>query len=132
MSWGPAALKAGRNFRDSQCVVFAESEIISLRGPGRVSRGHRRRTSLASARRVVNLLSRIRLEADLAFTGGVSNNVGMKHALEKLVGHPIVATRLDMVYAGALGAAIYANDLPPKAAAFTIARSDYTPPTCPI
>ena len=93
----------------SQCVVFAESEIISLRARGESREDIAAGLHLASARRVVNLLSRIPLDADLAFTGGVSNNVGMKHALEKLVGHPIVATRLDMVYAGALGAAIYAQ-----------------------
>jgi len=33
----------------------------------------------------------------------------MKRALEDLIGHPITTTRLDMVYAGALGAAVLAQ-----------------------
>ena len=49
------------------------------------------------------------VEGDLLFTGGVSNNVGMRHALERLIGLPIATSRLDPVYAGALGAAVYAQ-----------------------
>jgi len=33
----------------------------------------------------------------------------MRLALERAIGHPFTPTRLDMVYAGALGAAIYAQ-----------------------
>jgi hypothetical protein len=33
----------------------------------------------------------------------------MRHALQVLIGHEIASTRLDTVYAGALGAAIYAQ-----------------------
>ena len=107
---GPASLKAQKNLAvSSQCVVFAESEIISLRARGESREGIAAGLHLASARRVCNILSRIPLEADLVFTGGVSNNVGMKQALEKLTGQPIVTPRLDMVYAGALGAVIYAQ-----------------------
>jgi predicted CoA-substrate-specific enzyme activase len=107
---GPASLNARKELSvSSQCVVFAESEIISLRARGESREDIAAGIHLASARRVVNLLSRIPLDADLVFTGGVSNNVGMKQALEQLVGHPIVTPRLDMVYAGALGAAIYAQ-----------------------
>ena len=56
-----------------------------------------------------NLVNRVGLDPDLVFSGGVSNNVGMKRALEDLIGHPITTTRLDMVYAGALGAAVLAQ-----------------------
>ena len=107
---GPASLKAQKNLTvSSQCVVFAESEIISLRARGESREDIAAGLHLASARRVVNLLNRIPLDADLVFTGGVSNNVGMKRALEDLIGHPITTTRLDMVYAGALGAAVLAQ-----------------------
>ena len=107
---GPASLKAQKSLAvSSQCVVFAESEIISLRARGESREDIAAGLHLASARRVVNLLSRIPLDADLVFTGGVSNNVGMRKTLEKLVGHPFAAPRLDMVYAGALGAAIHAQ-----------------------
>lgn len=93
----------------SQCVVFAESEIISLKARGEDRRDIAAGIHFAAAKRVRNLINRIGLEPELVFSGGVSNNVGMKHALEVLIGHPIKETKLDMIYAGALGAAIYAQ-----------------------
>ena len=100
----------------SQCVVFAESEVISLRAKGEDPADIAAGILFASAKRVISLLNQIPLEADLVFTGGVSNNVGMKYALEQLLGHPIVVPRLDMVFAGALGAAVYAQRLSKESA----------------
>ena len=71
---------------------------------------------VATARRVRNLFNRIGLEADLVFTGGVSNNAGMKKALEDILGHPISTVKLDTIYAGALGAAVIAQKSLPAAA----------------
>jgi predicted CoA-substrate-specific enzyme activase len=110
--FGPASLKAKKELDvSSQCVVFAESEVVSLRAKGESPEDIAAGVHFASARRVISLLNQIPLEADLVFTGGVSNNVGMKHALEQLLGHPIIVPRLDMVFAGALGAAIFAQRL---------------------
>ena len=107
---GPASLQAETQPNiSSQCTVFAESEIISFRARGVSREDIASGLHFASARRVRNLVSKVPLEADLVFTGGVSNNVGMKHALETLIGLEIKPTRLDMIYAGALGAAIYAQ-----------------------
>ncbi len=107
---GPAALQAESTpLISSQCVVFAESEIISHRARGETREAIASGLHYASARRVKNLVSKIPLEGDLVFTGGVSNNVGMKKALEDLIGLPIKAFKLDPVYAGALGAAVYAQ-----------------------
>ncbi|PYF12630.1 putative CoA-substrate-specific enzyme activase [Rhodobacter viridis] len=107
---GPASLRAETVPNvSSQCTVFAESEVISLRARGVPPEDIAAGLHFASARRVRNLVSKVPLEADLVFTGGVSNNVGMKHALETLIGFPITVPKLDMVYAGALGAAIYAQ-----------------------
>ena len=93
----------------SQCVVFAESEVISLKARGERRENIAAAVHLAAARRVRNLVNRLGLEPELVFSGGVSNNVGMKSALETLIGHPIQSTRLDMTYAGALGAAVFAQ-----------------------
>lgn len=98
----------------SQCVVFAESEMISLRAKG--GRENDRRTvadiaagvHYSAGRRVRNLLGRVGTEPELIFTGGVSNNVGMRRVLEELIGAPFTATKFDMIHAGALGAAVYA------------------------
>ena len=107
---GPASLHAETQPQiSSQCTVFAESEIISLRARGVPREDVAAGVHFATARRVRNLVSKVPLEEDLVFTGGVSNNVGMKHALETLIGFPIRTGRIDMIYAGALGAAIYAH-----------------------
>lgn len=98
----------------SQCVVFAESEMISLRAKGAKVNDSAAVANIAAgihysaARRVKNLLGRIGQEAELIFTGGVSKNPGMRYALEELIGRAFIPTSFDMIYAGALGAAIYA------------------------
>lgn len=107
---GEAALRATVPSQiTSQCVVFAESEVISLK-----ARGERREeiaagTHLAVARRVGNLLNRVGIEPDVVFTGGVSLNRGMRAALESHLGVPFADLPLDATYAGALGAAVFAR-----------------------
>jgi predicted CoA-substrate-specific enzyme activase len=114
---GDRALESKKKIEiSSQCVVFAESEVISLKVRGERREDIAAGVHFATARRVRNLVNRIGLEPDLVFAGGVSSNRGMKHALEELIGHPIVTTRLDMVYAGALGAAVLAQKYPSGAA----------------
>lgn len=98
----------------SQCVVFAESEVISLRARGFAPEDIAAGVHMASAKRVVGLLNSIPIQEDVVFTGGVSNNVGMKKALETLISHEFKQTKLNMVFAGALGAAVYAQQLSKK------------------
>lgn len=99
----------------SQCVVFAESEMISLRAKGAKTNDKDAVANIAAgihysaARRVRNLLGRVGSEPGLLFTGGVSNNPGMRRILEELIGSPFTETTFDMIYAGALGAAVYAT-----------------------
>ena len=98
----------------SQCVVFAESEVISLRARGERQKNNEARADIAAgihvsaARRVHNLLGRIGIEPDLVFTGGVSNNPGMWKILEELIGAKFMPSKLDLIFAGALGAAVHA------------------------
>jgi predicted CoA-substrate-specific enzyme activase len=107
---GPTAVKAVKPSEiSSQCVVFAESEVISLRAKGETREDIAAGIHLATARRIRNLLSRIGMEPGLAFSGGVSNNTGMKKALEDLLEQPILTAKLDLIFAGALGAAVYAQ-----------------------
>ncbi|MDR1010013.1 MAG: acyl-CoA dehydratase activase [Opitutaceae bacterium] len=99
----------------SQCVVFAESEMISLRARGERNNDLEARANIAAgvhlsaARRVNNLLGRIGIEPGLAFTGGVSNNPGMWQVLETLLKSKFQVPGIDLIYAGALGAAVYAG-----------------------
>ena len=113
---GQSALKATKPAQiSSQCVVFAESEMISLRAKGAKQNDTEAVANIAAgihysaARRVRNLLGRVGSESDLLFTGGVSNNPGMRHVLEELIGTPFATSTFDMIYAGALGAAVYAT-----------------------
>jgi predicted CoA-substrate-specific enzyme activase len=113
---GPVALESDDPAPvSSQCVVFAESEIISLRARGERNNDLRSRANIAAgvhysaARRVNNLLGRIGVEPGLAFTGGVSNNPGMRHVLEILLKARFQRPRIDLIYAGAIGAAVHAS-----------------------
>ncbi|BBB89521.1 MAG TPA: acyl-CoA dehydratase activase [Methylomusa anaerophila] len=107
---GDEALKATKpSDISSQCVVFAESEVISLKAKGEKRADIAAGIHIATARRVKNLFNRIGLEADLVFSGGVSNNRGMKKALEEVLDHPFSVVKLDAIYAGALGAAVIAQ-----------------------
>jgi len=118
---GEVALKSKNpSVISSQCVVFAESEVISLRAKGENLNDRDIREDIAAgihysaARRVHNLLNRIGIEPELVFTGGVSNNPGMRRALEELQGHRFSEVGIDTIYAGALGAAIYASKYLPS------------------
>lgn len=97
----------------SQCVVFAESEMISLRAKGARNNDKEAEANIAAgihlsaARRVKNLLGRVGNDSELIFTGGVSKNPAMNRFLEELIGTPFKKTSFDMMYAGALGAAVY-------------------------
>lgn len=113
---GPIALEANQPDQvSSQCVVFAESEVISLRARGDRKKDDTARANIAAgihyatARRVHTLLGRIGAEPDMVFTGGVANNIGMWRALEQLIGAQFTPIRFDMIYAGALGAAVHAR-----------------------
>jgi len=114
---GPVSLTAKEPAQvSSQCVVFAESEVISLRARGDKNGDEAVRANIAAgihysaARRVQNLLGRVGIEPDLVFSGGVANNSGMWKVLEELLGYKFSnPPGADMIYAGALGAAVYST-----------------------
>ena len=93
----------------SQCVVFSESEIISGRARGDNVADIAAGIHLSVAKRVNGLLHRIGTEPNVLFTGGVSNNIGMVKALNKILGFDIQIPKIDTVYAGAIGAALFAS-----------------------
>ena len=105
---GPLALNSTKDLQiSSQCVVFAESEVVSLRARGEAVEDILSAVHYATAKRVYTLLKRVNIEDDIVFSGGVSNNEGMHAAFEKLTGQTIHKLKLDMSYAGALGSAVY-------------------------
>jgi len=93
----------------NQCVVFAETEIISLINEGRevpdiISALHR-----AFANRAASLARGIGVEEEVLMTGGVAKNQGMFSALAGALGIDLKAVS-DPQINGALGAALIAED----------------------
>ena len=107
---GPLSLKATEVLPiSSTCTVFAESETVSL-----LARGEKPENVIvgihhAIANRVSGLLSRVGVEGDLFFSGGVAKNIGMRRAVEEALGVPVVEPRIDPQLAGAIGAAVIAE-----------------------
>lgn len=93
------------------CVVFARSEAML-----RLKEGWSKNKVIAAycramAERVTSLLGRIGVEPEFFITGGISKNVGITRRIEKLIGLTAVQTAYDPQVAGALGAALLAQDL---------------------
>ena len=94
----------------NQCVVFAETEIISLMNAGRnlpdiVGGLHR-----ALAHRVASLARSIDIEDRITMTGGVAKNQGMFLALQEALGVKLVRMDTDPQIIGAVGAALLARE----------------------
>ncbi len=104
---GETALKSNTKLDiSSTCVVFAESEIITLINrkvplPDILMGVH-----ISVAKRIKNLLSSINMEEPLILTGGAALNTAMKKALELELNVEIIVPEIP-IYTGALGAAIY-------------------------
>ncbi len=91
------------------CTVFAESEVISL-----IARRESIENIIAGlhksiANRVHSLASRLRYEEQIALTGGVAINSGIRRALETAFGKPVSPPESPQTI-GALGAALFAFD----------------------
>lgn len=93
----------------NQCIVFAETEIISLINAGRdlpdiVSGLHR-----SLAHRVAALARGIELDKEITMTGGVAKNEGMFKSLEEALGVKLKKMETDPQINGAIGAALIAR-----------------------
>jgi predicted CoA-substrate-specific enzyme activase len=107
---GTTALVANRpSDISSQCVVFGESEIISLKAKGESIANIAAGVHVATARRIRGLLNRLDIEKGILFSGGVSNNKGMRTAIEHILEIDLEQPKLNTIYNGALGAAILAQ-----------------------
>ncbi len=92
----------------STCTVFAESEVISL-----VASNESRENIIAGihasiATRTCSMANRLGVVPEVVMTGGVSRNVGVVHALEQLLGLPVVVPE-NAQLTGAIGAALLAR-----------------------
>jgi activator of 2-hydroxyglutaryl-CoA dehydratase len=84
---------------------MAESEILSLLAADTPVADVIAGLHEALARRIANMAARLRVQPEVVFTGGVAQNQGMKAALERTLGLPVVVAERPL-FAAALGAAL--------------------------
>ncbi|MFQ5646594.1 MAG: acyl-CoA dehydratase activase [bacterium] len=94
----------------SVCAVFAESEVVSLLADGRTREDIVAGVQISVARRVANMASRVRVEEEVVFSGGVARNQGITKALEEELLVEFSRLDFDPQLMGALGAAIIARN----------------------
>ena len=93
----------------NQCVVFAETEILSLVSEGRETADIVKALHRAVARRAAAMARSIGVVADVAMTGGVALNAGMFDALGEALGLTLVRVPYPQLN-GAIGAALVAAE----------------------
>ncbi|MFA6450407.1 MAG: acyl-CoA dehydratase activase [bacterium] len=109
--FGEVSKKAGTVVDISNtCTVFAESEVISLMARQEPKENIIAGLHKAIASRVIALAKRLRIEDDIALTGGVALNDGVRRALEAAAGKSIKVPANPQLI-GALGAAIHAFEI---------------------
>lgn len=109
---GDMALKAKNPISiSSQCVVFAETEVISLVNDGVDVHDILGGLHNALAKRVASLAKSIVVVEDITMTGGGAKNIGVFKGLESALGVEIKKMNLiDPQVNGALGAALFAQN----------------------
>lgn len=91
------------------CVIFAESEVVSLIHSGVNKVDIAQAIHNAIATRTVSMVRRIGIEKDVVFIGGVAKNVGVAALLEKHLGIETLIPENPQI-AGAIGAALIARE----------------------
>lgn len=111
MELGPLSLRHTQDLSiSSQCVVFAESEIVGLLARGEQPADVAYGVHKAIARRIRALANQIKMHGNrIMFTGGVSRNEGMCAVLEDVFGCTFINPPIDATYAGAIGAVALAR-----------------------
>ncbi len=109
---GELSAQANEKIRISnQCVIFAETEVVSLINEGRDVRSIICGLHHAMANRVASLAKSIEVHEDVVMTGGVAKNSGMFNALSDGLGVPVKTLPVDPQINGALGAALFAAEM---------------------
>ena len=94
---------------NSTCVVFAQSEIISL-----IARNHEKKDILygmhiSMARRIIKMMCKDENAGDIILTGGGGLNIGLKKAFEEELLKDIYVSKYPQ-FNGAIGAACLAQE----------------------
>ncbi len=92
------------------CTVFAEHEVISQLAAGISINDLIAGVHDAIAARAFSLTNKLKVERDVAVTGGGAKNIGLVRALENRFGFPLLVPPEPLI-TGALGAAIIGKEL---------------------
>jgi predicted CoA-substrate-specific enzyme activase len=97
---------------NSTCVVFAQSEVVSL-----IARKKKKEDIVAGinnsiASRIHNMAKRVGVKDVVFFDGGPAKNIGIKLTLEDELGTKVFVPKRPQIV-NALGAALTAQDLAP-------------------
>ena len=95
----------------NQCVIFAETEVVSLVNDGKDTADIVNALHHALAKRVASLARSIEVKEDVVMTGGVAKNSGVFNALSEALNLELKALdAVDPQIMGALGAALCAEE----------------------
>lgn len=95
----------------NQCVIFAETEVVSLVNEGKETCDIIHALHEALAKRVASLARSIEVREDVVMTGGVAKNSGVFDAISKALNVTMKhIDGCDPQIVGALGAALYAEE----------------------
>ena len=107
---GPRALSAQRPVKISTtCTVFAESEVLSWVARGKKIEDILMGVHRSIAARSIALLTRVGIDREVTFTGGVARNRAMVEVLNELLELQLNVSE-ESHFMGALGAALFALD----------------------
>jgi (R)-2-hydroxyacyl-CoA dehydratese activating ATPase len=95
---------------NSVCVVFAESEIISLISQQQSQADIIHAVHHSIAKRIKSMMAALSWEKPIVFTGGVAHNCGMIYALEERFASSLLVAENPSI-TGAVGAALFAQEL---------------------
>jgi predicted CoA-substrate-specific enzyme activase len=95
----------------NQCVIFAETEVVSLINEEKAVGDILNALFRAMAHRVAAQVRTLTVEADVLLTGGVAKNIGLFEALGQSLGVALqTPSQMDPQLNGALGAALLAQE----------------------
>jgi benzoyl-CoA reductase subunit D len=105
---GPLSLKAERASPiNATCVIFAESEVVTLIHRQEPKPEIARAIFDAMADRISSMVHRLGINPDVVLIGGVAKDVGFVASLKRKLGTDVLISE-ESEFAGALGAAVTA------------------------
>jgi predicted CoA-substrate-specific enzyme activase len=109
----------------STCTVFAAQEVVAKLSEGAPLPDIIAGLHESIATRIYGMVRRLKIEREVALTGGGAKNIGLVKALEAKLGFPVLVPS-EPLLTGAIGAALLGKDIVKKAAesGMPLARSE--------